>query len=45
MDGEVAKVLAKDAEDLKRKAVFQDWAAINHSRAAWIERFNREIRV
>lgn len=45
MGGEIAKVLAKDTDDLKRKFVFQDWKAINQNRAAWIERFNREIRV
>ena len=41
--GEVAKVLASSVEDLKKKFVFQDWAAINKQRASWIERFNREI--
>jgi putative spermidine/putrescine transport system substrate-binding protein len=45
MQGEVARILGRDAEELKRKSVFQDWAAINRNRAAWIERFNREIRV
>jgi len=45
MGGEVAKVLAKDYEEMKAKFVFQDWAAINQQRAAWIERFNREIKV
>lgn len=43
MGGEVAKVLAASVEDLKKKFVFQDWATINRQRAAWIERFNREI--
>ena len=41
--GEVAKVLASSVEDLKKKFVFQDWAAINKQRASWIERFNREM--
>lgn len=45
MSGEIAKVLAKDTDDLKKKFVFQDWKTINASRQAWIERFNREIRV
>lgn len=45
MGGEIAKVLAKDTDDLKKKFVFQDWKAINGNRQAWIERFNREIRV
>ncbi|MBS0639597.1 MAG: ABC transporter substrate-binding protein [Proteobacteria bacterium] len=43
MKGEVAKVLAKDQEDLMKKFVFQDWKAINQSRPAWIDRFNKEI--
>lgn len=45
MVGEIAKVLAKDHADMKTKFVFQDWKAINRQRAAWIERFNREIRI
>lgn len=45
MTGEIAKVLAKDTDEIKRKLVFQDWKTINQNRQAWIERFNREIRV
>ncbi len=45
MGGEVAKVLAKDHDDMKKKFVFQDWKAINQQRAAWIEKFNREIKI
>ena len=45
MEGEIAKVLAKDTADLKKKFVFQDWKKINEHRAQWIERFNREINV
>lgn len=45
MGGEVAKVLAKDHDDMKKKFVFQDWATINKQRASWIERFNRDIRL
>lgn len=45
MTGEIAKVLARDTDDLKKKFVFQDWKTINQNRQAWIERFNREIRV
>ncbi|WP_029003053.1 ABC transporter substrate-binding protein [Azorhizobium doebereinerae] len=45
MTGEIAKVLAKDTDELKKKFVFQDWKAINAQRSAWIERFNREIRI
>ena len=43
MKGEIAKVLAKDRDDLMKKFVFQDWKTINQSRPAWIDRFNREI--
>lgn len=45
MEGEIAKALAKDHQDLKTKFIFQDWKKINEQRSAWIERFNREIRV
>lgn len=45
MTGEIAKVLAKDTDELKKKFVFQDWKAINAQRSAWIERFNREIKI
>jgi putative spermidine/putrescine transport system substrate-binding protein len=45
LGGEVAKILAKDAAELQKKFVFQDWKKINEQRSAWIERFNREIKV
>jgi putative spermidine/putrescine transport system substrate-binding protein len=45
MEGEIAKVLAKDQADMKKSFVFQDWKKINEQRAQWIERFNREIKV
>jgi len=45
MGGEIARVLAKDTDDLKKKFVFQDWKKINEQRSAWIERFNREIKI
>lgn len=45
MGGEIARVLAKDTDDLKKKFVFQDWAAINKQRSAWIEKFNRDIKL
>ncbi|MBT9291607.1 ABC transporter substrate-binding protein [Prosthecodimorpha staleyi] len=45
MGGEIAKVLAKDTDDLKKKFVFQDWKKINEQRSAWIEKFNREIKI
>ena len=44
MDGEIAKVLVKDQEEMKKRFVFQDWKKINEQRAQWIERFNREIK-
>jgi putative spermidine/putrescine transport system substrate-binding protein len=43
MKGEIAKVLARDPDELMKKFVFQDWKTINQGRAAWIDRFNREI--
>ena len=43
--GEVAKLLAKDHEEMKKKFVFQDWRKINEQRAQWIDRFNREIKI
>jgi putative spermidine/putrescine transport system substrate-binding protein len=45
MEGEIAKVLAKDTAEMKKKFVFQDWKKINENRSAWIDRFNREIKV
>jgi putative spermidine/putrescine transport system substrate-binding protein len=45
MEGEIAKVLAKDHADMKKRFVFQDWKKINEQRAAWIERFNRDVKV
>jgi putative spermidine/putrescine transport system substrate-binding protein len=45
MEGEIAKVLAKDHADLKKTFVFQDWKKINEQRSQWIERFNREIKL
>jgi putative spermidine/putrescine transport system substrate-binding protein len=43
MTGEIAKVLARDQDDLTKKFVFQDWKTINQGRSGWIDRFNREI--
>ncbi len=45
MEGEIAKVLAKDHAEMKKRFVFQDWKKINEQRAQWIERFNREVKV
>jgi putative spermidine/putrescine transport system substrate-binding protein len=45
MEGEIAKVLAKDTAEMKKKFVFQDWKKINENRSAWIDRFNREIKL
>ena len=45
MEGEIAKVLAKDHAEMKNRFVFQDWKKINEQRAQWIERFNRDIKV
>ncbi len=45
MEGEIAKVLAKDHAEMKKRFVFQDWKKINEQRGAWIERFNREVKI
>jgi len=45
MGGEIAKVLAKDHTEMKAKFKFQDWKKINESRAGWIEKFNRDIKL
>jgi len=45
MEGEISKALAKDPAELQKTFVFQDWKKINENRSAWIERFNREIKV
>ena len=45
MEGEIAKVLAKDHAEMKKRFVFQDWKKINEQRSAWIERFNRDVKV
>jgi putative spermidine/putrescine transport system substrate-binding protein len=42
--GAVAAAVGTDIGAIKDKLVFQDWAAINRNRAAWIDRFNREMR-
>jgi putative spermidine/putrescine transport system substrate-binding protein len=43
--GEVARVLGVDPAKITEKLVFQDWETINQQRSAWIERFNREIKL
>ncbi|WP_353861026.1 ABC transporter substrate-binding protein [Azospirillum formosense] len=45
MDGDIARMIAKDQEELKASFVFHDWSVINRNRAGWIERFNKEIKV
>ncbi len=45
MDGDIARMIAKDQEELKSSFVFHDWSVINRNRAGWIERFNKEIKV
>lgn len=44
MTGEVAKLLGDSPDAINRKLVMQDWKTINAQRAAWIDRFNREIK-
>ena len=45
MSGEIAESLAKDQAEMKARFLFQDWKVINQHRAAWIERFNKDIQV
>jgi putative spermidine/putrescine transport system substrate-binding protein len=45
MAGEIANVLAASHAEMEKKFVFQDWAKINEQRAAWIDKFNREIKL
>ena len=33
MDGEIAKVLVKDQEEMKKRFVFQDWKKINEQKS------------
>jgi putative spermidine/putrescine transport system substrate-binding protein len=44
ISGPVAKELASDEAEMRKRFVFQDWAKINEQRAAWLDRFNREMR-
>jgi putative spermidine/putrescine transport system substrate-binding protein len=44
LTGEQAK-LAKDVTELQQKMVLQDWARIQAERPAWIERFNKEVKL
>ena len=41
--GELTKLIP-DTASMKDRFVFQDWRKINENRAAWLERFNREMR-
>jgi putative spermidine/putrescine transport system substrate-binding protein len=44
MSGAIATSIAKDQAEMQRTFVFHDWNKINEQRAAWIERYNREIK-
>ena len=44
MTGEIAKLFGS-VEKLTEKLRFLDWKTINQSRSAWVERFNREIKI
>ena len=44
LHGPIQEKVGKTPADLD-KVRFQDWAKINEQRSAWIERFNREIRL
>jgi putative spermidine/putrescine transport system substrate-binding protein len=44
LKGEIVKQVAKSQDDLA-KLKYQDWPKINEHRSAWIERFNRDIKL
>jgi putative spermidine/putrescine transport system substrate-binding protein len=44
LTGEQAR-LAKDVNELQQKMVLHDWAKIQAERPAWIERFNKEVKL
>jgi putative spermidine/putrescine transport system substrate-binding protein len=44
LEGEAAKLIAPTQADLA-KLVYFDWRKINQGRSAWIDRFNREIKI
>ena len=44
ISGALARDLAPDMGAMQQRFRFQDWAKINEGRAAWIDRFNREMR-
>ena len=44
LKGEIVKQVAKSQDDLA-KLKYQDWPKINEHRSAWIDRFNREIKL
>jgi putative spermidine/putrescine transport system substrate-binding protein len=44
MTGEIARLFGS-VEQLREKLKFLDWTTINQNRSAWIERFNREVKI
>ena len=44
LTGEIAQLFGA-TDRLKEKLTFLDWNAINPNRAAWGERFNREVKI
>jgi putative spermidine/putrescine transport system substrate-binding protein len=44
LKGEIVKQVAKSQDDLAKLNYF-DWAKINEHRSAWIDRFNRDIKL
>ena len=44
MTGEIAKMFG-NVEQLQEKLRFLDWKTINQNRGAWVERFNREVKI
>lgn len=45
ISGVVAEKVAKDPAAVLEKLIVLDWTKINKNRTAWIEKFNREVRV
>lgn len=44
MTGEIARLFG-NVEQLRDRLKFLDWTTINQNRSAWIERFNREVKL
>lgn len=45
ISGDIKEQLFADWDEFQQRFTFYDWNDINPNRSAWIERFNREVRV